>query len=119
MAVFRASRVSALRLKFATAGPLTRFRRTQSIPAMTPLSGPDPEQSRTFTGVITAFLATPYVAPAIVPATWVPCPLQSVVPSVLSIDDEPGPTRPPNSPMFACTPVSNTYTVTPCPAESG
>ena len=52
----------------------------QSIPAMTPEVEPLPVQLRTRTGTSVTASATPYVALPIVPATWVPCPLQSVVP---------------------------------------
>jgi hypothetical protein len=64
---------------FATAGS-TWFAVTQSTPAMTPLFEPEPEQLRTRTGWIVTCFATPYVEPPVVPATWVPWPLQSVVP---------------------------------------
>ena len=60
----------------ATAG-LTWSTRTRSMPAMMPLVAPLPEQSSTRTPRSEAPLATPYVAPPIVPATWVPWPLQS------------------------------------------
>ena len=67
------------RLMLATAGA-TALAATQSMPATTPEFVPEPLQPRTRTGTTVARLATPYVVPATVPATWVPCPLQSVVP---------------------------------------
>ncbi len=63
----------------ATEGPLALLA-TQSMPAMTPELEPDPLQPSTRTGIRVTALATPYVVPPTVPATWVPCPLQSVVP---------------------------------------
>lgn len=61
------------RLMFATAGtPAAWFATIQSIPLMTPDMYPLPAQPRTRTGTSVAALATPYVAPAMVPATWVP-----------------------------------------------
>ena len=56
----------------ATAGPLVWLEVTQSMPAITPESVPLPLQSSTRTGMIVAPLATPYVVPPTVPATWVP-----------------------------------------------
>jgi hypothetical protein len=67
------------RLMLATEGPLA-LAATQSMPAITPELDPEPEQSNTRTGIRVTCLATPYVVPPTVPATWVPCPLQSVVP---------------------------------------
>jgi hypothetical protein len=66
---------------FATAGaPAAWLEVTQSTPAITPEVEPDPLQSSTRTGRMVTCLATPYVVPPTVPATWVPWPLQSVVP---------------------------------------
>ena len=62
---------------FATAG-LTAFAMTQSMPAMTPEFEPDPLQSSTRTACSVTLSATPYVVPPTVPATCVPCPLQSL-----------------------------------------
>jgi hypothetical protein len=45
---------------------------------MTPEVEPDPSLSRTFTATRLAFLAMPYVLPAIVPEQWVPWPFSSV-----------------------------------------
>ncbi len=67
------------RLRFATAG-LLALAVTHSTPAMTPDVVPAPRQSSTRTGTSRTALATPWVAPPSVPATWVPWPLQSVVP---------------------------------------
>ena len=64
------------RLMLATAG-LMRLAVTQSTPAMTPDVEPEPLQLSTRTANKRTLLATPYVDPPIVPATWVPCPLQS------------------------------------------
>ena len=61
----------------ATAGA-TWLLETQSTPAITPELLPLPEQLRTRRACTVAFLATPYVVPAAVLATWVPCPLQSL-----------------------------------------
>ena len=63
----------------ATAG-LAALLATQSMPAMTPELVPEPAQSSTRTGTSVTAFATPYVEPPTVPATWVPWPLQSVVP---------------------------------------
>ena len=41
---------------------------------------PVPHELRACTGTIVASLATPSVVPAMMPATWVPWPLLSVVP---------------------------------------
>src|SRR5688572_2046654 len=61
---------------FATAG-LAWFAVTQSTPAMTSDVKPVPAQLRTRTPCRKTPFATPYVAAPTVPATWVPCPLQS------------------------------------------
>ena len=61
---------------FATAG-FTALRRTQSSAATMPEVEPEPEQLRTRTPRSRTLFATPQVAPPIVPATCVPCPLQS------------------------------------------
>ena len=62
--------------RLATAG-LVRFSRTQSTPAMIGENEPLPLQSITRTPRSRTCLATPYVVLPMVPATWVPCPLQS------------------------------------------
>ena len=54
------------------------FAATQFIPAMLALVGPDPSQARTRTGCRMTPGAMPYVVDPTVPATWVPCPLQSL-----------------------------------------
>ena len=85
------------RLMLATAGaPATWSAVTQSMPAMTPEVVPLPAQSSTRTATSETPLATPYVEPPVVPATCVPCPLQSsaVPPSTAS---KPLVARPPNS----------------------
>src|SRR5213595_312595 len=61
---------------FATAG-LTWFADTQSTPAITSELRPMPAQLNTRTPWRETPFATPYVAAPIVPATWVPWPLQS------------------------------------------
>ena len=53
---------------------------TQLMPAITDDEYPEPVQSSTRTGTTVARAAMPQVVPAMVPATWVPCPLQSLVP---------------------------------------
>ena len=59
------------RLKFAVAGFFAFFW-TQLIPAMTPEYDPLPVHESTFTPTSFDLVATPYVFPPIVPATWVP-----------------------------------------------
>src|SRR5262245_18528295 len=83
------------RLMFATAG-LIEFPVTQSIPAITCAKVPLPEQSRTRTATSETPLATPNEVPPTVPATCVPCPLQSSAapPSTAS---KPVVARPPKS----------------------
>src|SRR6266571_3319564 len=61
---------------FATAG-LTWFAVTQSTPAITSELRPMPAQLSTRTPCSETAFATPNVAAPIVPATWVPWPLQS------------------------------------------
>src|SRR5436305_14751039 len=61
---------------FATAG-LTWFALTQSTPAITSELRPMPAQPSTTTPCSETAFATPNVTAPIVPATWVPCPLQS------------------------------------------
>ena len=61
---------------FATAG-LAWFCRTQSIPAMIWEVSPIPAQLSTRTPCSDTLLATPYVAPPMIPDTCVPWPLQS------------------------------------------
>src|SRR5690349_17936435 len=94
----------------ATAG-LTWFAVTQSIPPTTPAVVPEPEQFSTLTATTLAAFARPYSAPAMVPPTCVPWPLQSVLlpsPEVLV----PHVARPPNVECVVRTPVSMTYAVT-------
>src|SRR5688572_1079435 len=95
------------RLRLATAGPVVWLRTLQSRPAITPDKLPDPLQSSTRTGTTVAFLATPYVLPATVPATCVPCPLQSLVPLPSATVVCPDVSRSPNSACGA-TPESTT-----------
>jgi hypothetical protein len=91
----------------ATAGaPAAWWEVTQSTPAMTPEVDPLPAQSRTRTGRSVTCLATPYVEPPTVPATWVPWPLQSLVPRPSLMAVKPDCTRPPNSLWPARMPVS-------------
>ncbi|MET3425671.1 hypothetical protein BJ973_004883 [Actinoplanes tereljensis] len=54
------------------------------MPETTPAVVPLPEQLSTRTPIRVTSLATPYVEPPTVPATWVPCPLQSVALESLS-----------------------------------
>jgi len=54
--------------------------RTQSSAAITPETDPLPAQFNKRIGTIVAFFAIPYLVPAAVVATCVPCPLQSRVP---------------------------------------
>jgi hypothetical protein len=62
----------------ATAGaPAGWFPVTQLTPAITPEVLPLPPQSSTRTATSVTPFATPYVEPPVVPATCVPCPLQS------------------------------------------
>jgi len=75
---------------------------------MPPEIEPEPVQSSTRTGTMVAALATPYLAPAIVPETCVPWPLQSVVPWPSLISVRPTVTLPPKSVCEASTPVSTT-----------
>ncbi len=68
------------RLMLATAGaPAAWLPATQSMPAATPAKLPEPWQLSTLTAVNATPLATPYCEPPMVPATWVPWPLQSVL----------------------------------------
>src|SRR5207253_9489863 len=76
-ASFSAFETPPPRERFATAG-LTAFCATQLTPAMTADVEPEPLQSSTRTATSDTPFATPYVEPPIVPATCVPCPLQSM-----------------------------------------
>src|SRR2546428_306739 len=94
----------------ATAG-LTAFAVTQSMPPTTPAVGPEPRQFSTLTATTLAPFASPYREPAMVAATCVPWPLQSVLlpsPEVLVPHDA----RPPNVVCVVRTPVSMMYAVT-------
>src|SRR5687768_15503505 len=102
------------RLMFATDG-LMRLRVTQSTPAITPEFVPDPLQLSTRTAYSRTALATPYVEPPTVPATCVPCPLQSLVFRPSPIASNPTNARPPNCVWVRRMPVSMTYTFTPDP----
>ena len=69
------------RLMLATAGtPAWWWLITQSTAAMTAEYEAPPLQPNTRAGTSVTFLATPCTVPPIVPATWVPWPLQSLVP---------------------------------------
>src|SRR5919198_5699255 len=109
------SRVALLpeapRLMLATAGPLVWLLVAQSMPDATPVSVPEPWQLSTLTATSLTPLATPYELPPTVPATCVPCPLQSVLlpsPAVLV----PQTARPPKSWWAVRIPVSMMYAVT-------
>src|SRR2546423_11468023 len=106
------------RLRLATAG-LTAFAVTQSIPAMICEYDPLPEQSSTRTPTNCTLLATPKVAPPMVPATCVPCPLQSSATGSLSMKSQPLLARPPNSTCVVRSPVSMTYACTVAVGTSG
>ena len=72
---------------------------------------PEPAQLSTLTATSRTRLATPCAAPPMVPATWVPCPLQSVsTPSPVVL--VPQLARPPKSAWVTRMPVSSTYAVT-------
>ncbi len=77
---------------------------------------PDPLQSRTRTGCTVAFLAMPYLVPAAVPVTCVPCPWQSLAVPPLVIASKPFPTRPVKSECVRRMPVSMVYSWTPAPS---
>jgi hypothetical protein len=98
-------------LMLATAG-LTACAVTQSMPPMIAEYEPEPVQSSTRTPTSLTSLATPYVRPPTVPATWVPWPLQSCAVESLSMKSQPEVARPPNSAWLVRMPVSSTYTVT-------
>ncbi len=94
----------------ATAG-FTAFAVTQSMPPTTPAVVPEPWQFSTLTATTLAPLARPYCEPAMLPATCVPCPWQSLLlpsPEVLV----PQVARPPNVVCVVRTPVSMMYAVT-------
>src|SRR5690606_3768060 len=93
------------RLMFATAGRVALFA-TQSIPAMTPELVPLPWQLSTRTGTRVTCLATPWTVPPTVPATWVPWPLQSLVPRPSLIAVYPAAVRPENCWWVVRIPVS-------------
>ncbi len=78
------------------------------MPAITPEVDPEPEQLSTRTGTTVAAGATPYVPPATVPATWVPWPLQSLLPFPSEMELNPEVTRPAKSVWSGRTPVSMT-----------
>src|SRR5438093_7764429 len=99
---------------FATAGDWWLLA-TQSTPEITPEVLPDPLQSSTRTAKSRTFLATPYVEPPTVPATCVPCPLQSLVP-LPSLTAVNAPLAlPPNCECEVRMPVSMMYAFTPLP----
>ena len=105
----RAEEYSPPRLMFTTPGTSSGwFATIQSRAAATPAEVPEPSQLRTRTGTIVAALATPQRVPASVPATWVPCPWQSPVPTPSEMTEKPSSTRPARSWCVACTPVSTT-----------
>ena len=100
----------------ATAG-LAAWLDTQRTPATTSESVPSPLQSSTRTATRRTFLATPYRAPPIVPATCVPCPLQSAAVASSPTKSQPYVARPANWVWVIRMPVSITYAVT-APASS-
>ena len=108
------------RLRLATAGarPL-RSCSTASIPLRISEVVPRPSQRNTLIGTIVTLLATPTLLPPMVPATCVPWPVQSVVPSDWSTEENPVLTRPANSGCVASTPESMTKAVTPAPVAGG
>src|SRR5438046_10714710 len=96
----------------ATAG-LAWFAVTQSTPAITSELRPMPAQVSTRTPWSDTAFATPYVAAPIVPATWVPWPLQaSPVTPGASYTSSP---RPPNPASGGQIPRSTVYAGTPAP----
>ena len=106
------------RLMLATAGaPATWLPVTQSMPAITPEFEPLPAQSRTRTATRLTPLATPYAEPPTVPATCVPCPLQSSA-APPSIASKPDAARPPNCACVVRMPVSMMYAFTPAPVAA-
>src|SRR6188474_2791347 len=100
----RAFEMPPPRLMLATAGR-TRFFVTHSTPAITPELVPVPVQPSTRTACSVTAFAMPCVEPPIVPATCVPCPLQSFVPWPSLTAEKPLPTRPLNSTCVARRPV--------------
>ncbi|MNY51728.1 hypothetical protein D3C86_1873440 [compost metagenome] len=80
---------------------------------MTVLQAALPAQSSTRTGTRLTPLATPQVVPPTVPATWVPWPLQSLVPLPSPTKSAPGSRRPVNSEWSGRMPVSTMNAVTP------
>jgi hypothetical protein len=79
---------------------------TQSTPAITPAVVPLPLQSSTRIGESFTALATPQVVPPVVPATWVPWPLQSLALPPLVIASNPPTSRPEKSAWSRRIPVS-------------
>src|SRR4051794_33886532 len=106
----------APRLRLTTEGPDGLWSTTQSSAAIRSLVLPDPSQSSTRTDTILADLATPYVFPAMVPATCVPWPKQSVAVRSLPTKSYPLTARPPNWEWLSRTPESMTKTVAPPPS---
>mmetsp|Transcript_4091 Transcript_4091/g.10469 ORF Transcript_4091/g.10469 Transcript_4091/m.10469 type:complete len:216 (-) Transcript_4091:821-1468(-) len=100
------------------------FFATQSSPATTSLTDPEPEQSKTRTATILALFATPVVLPTAVPATCVPCPSQSSASGSSSTKSQPWaallplPSQPLNSWWVLRSPESTVYIVTPRPVPS-
>src|ERR671914_3134752 len=100
----------------ATAGwPARWLPVTQSTPAMTHEVRPTPAHDRTRTATRVTDFATPYVAPPMVPETWVPCPLQSPADPPGMMASNPVMARPPKSAWVRRIPVSITYAFTPAP----
>ena len=95
------------RLMLATAG-LTRFAVTQSTPAITPDVDARSAAAQHANANRRTPLATPYVDPPTVPATWVPWPLQSLVFRPSLIASKPTNARPPNCEWVRRMPVSMT-----------
>jgi hypothetical protein len=112
-AVSRALFAPPPRLMFAIAGcPAPWLPVTQSTPAMTPEVLPEPWQFRARTPTSRTPLATPWTEPPTVPATWVPCPLQSSA-EPPSTESNPVTARPPNCVCENRIPVSMMDAVTP------
>mmetsp|Transcript_31031 Transcript_31031/g.84128 ORF Transcript_31031/g.84128 Transcript_31031/m.84128 type:complete len:252 (-) Transcript_31031:236-991(-) len=100
--------------------------RTQSNAPMNHEKEPTPLSLRTLTAWTTAFFATPYWVPAMIPAVWVPCPPMSLAQltslrlhtrgDVNERTSSVGMARPPKSVCSVIMPVSATKTCTPSPS---
>src|SRR5689334_1934172 len=94
----------------ATAG-LIAFLVTHSTAAIAEADVPLPAQSSHFTPCNRTLFATPYVVDPIVPATWVPWPMQSVLLESIPLKSKLA--RPPKSGCEGVIPVSMMYACTP------